>query len=243
MPTQFLDLTNKLLRRLNEVTIDQSDFMSARGVQAMAKDAINAAVQQISQYEPQWPFTAMSGTQILTAGTEEYDWPTDLKMVNWRSFFIQKDDTIGNGGTPLLFISRDLWYKKFKVSDQQVGTDGRSIPQYVFEKHGYGFGVTPSPNEAYTVEFDYYKIQPVLSAYSDLSLIPTSFDEVIIQGSLYHFYMFRDNSQQAQQAEDRFKANLQHMRTVLINKENRIRSGQLNSASVVVPLAEPLYPL
>ena len=47
----FLDLTNQLLRRLNEVEIAQADFPSVRGVQATAKDAIKNAIAKINQAE------------------------------------------------------------------------------------------------------------------------------------------------------------------------------------------------
>jgi hypothetical protein len=245
MATQFLDLTNTLLRRLNEVTVAQSDFLSVRGVQAMAKDAINAAVQQINQYEIYWPFNAASGTQILTIGVQEYNWPADLRIPTWRSFYIERDDTLGIHGTPLMYISRDYWYSHLADDDKYAGSAGLNLPCYVFEKQGFGFGVSPNPIHAYTVTFDYWKLQVPLVAYDDASTIPTSFDEVIIQGALYHFYMFRDNNAQAQLAEQRFKDNLQHMRTILINKENKVRGPIIARAAKTngYVLAEPLYPL
>jgi hypothetical protein len=245
--TQFLDLTNALLRRLNEVPIAQSDFASVRGVQAMAKDAINASIEQILQYEIYWPFNTSSTTQVLTAGTEEYAWPTNLKIPNWRSFAIDKDAVLNVRGHPLLFVSRDYWLKNLKTDDAYSGATGLSIPYYVFEKHGTGFGVTPSPERAYTVSYDYWLNNTALSLYSDTSTIPTNYDETILQGALYHFYMFRDNSQQAGIAEQRFYKNLQHMRTILINKENRVRGSMVarggGSRYYMAQYAENLYPL
>ena len=40
----FLSLTNELLRRLNEVQIDQADFPNVKNVQALAKDSINSSI-------------------------------------------------------------------------------------------------------------------------------------------------------------------------------------------------------
>ena len=37
----FLSLTNELLRRLNEVQIDQADFPNVKNVKALAKDSVN----------------------------------------------------------------------------------------------------------------------------------------------------------------------------------------------------------
>jgi hypothetical protein len=191
----------------------------------MAKDAINASISTISQAEYKWPFQALSTTQLLVVGQEEYAWPTNLKLPNWGSFYVVKDDALNVNTTALQFISRDTWHKVLQEVDLDSGADGISIPLFVFEKHGSGFGVSPSPDQAYTVAYDYWAINTALSAYNDQTIIPTNFDETIIQGALYHFYMFRDNTQRAQLAEQKFKEHLDQMRSILINKEDRIRSG------------------
>jgi hypothetical protein len=223
--TTFIDLTNKLLRRLNEVEISESDFPSARGVHAMAKDAINASVELICQAEFTWPFNASTGTQVLTVGQEEYSWPSDLKVPNWRSFFIVKDDALDENGHLLRFISRDEYHANLKADDDYSGSDGIGNPAYVFEKHGSGFGVSPSPAEAYTVTFEYWVNNIAMDVFGDTSTIPSNYDETIIQGALYHFYMFRDNSEQAQLAEKRFDRQLSDMRTLMINKEDRLHGA------------------
>ena len=64
MATSYLDLTNELLRELNEVVLTASNFASAVGVQAHVKDALNKAYFDIINQEPQWPFLSAgeSGT-------------------------------------------------------------------------------------------------------------------------------------------------------------------------------------
>ena len=227
MPTTYLDLTNKLLRRLNEVPIEQSDFTSVRGVQALAKDAITASIERINQAEREWPFNATTGTQVLTAGTTGYTFPADLRSVKWDSFHIQKDVALGNNYSRLQFVSRDYWDMYFKDKDYDAVPDGLNVPNMVFENHGYGFGVSPNPDEEYTVEFEYFQLNTTLTAYSDTSTIPSVFDEVIIQGGLYHFYMFRSNADQASMSEDRFKRELEEMRISLIDKEDKVWSGMI----------------
>lgn len=223
--TTYLDLTNQLLRRLNEVTIDEADFPSVRGVQAMAKDVINASIQLINLTEFEWPFNAGSGTQVLTVGQELYSFPLDYKVAKWDSFYIENDTGLGTQGGPLRFISLDEYNMYRRTTDALSGTDGIEEPRYVFPAHGGGFGVTPSPNQAYTLKYEYFKRQDPLSLYDDESNIPTNYDEAIIQGALYHFYMFRDNREQAADAEKMYKMWLGRMRTVLINNEDQVRSG------------------
>lgn len=223
MATTFLALTNRLLRRINEVEIESSAFAAVRGVQALAKDAINASINDINSEEFEWPFNAALYTQLLTSGTEEYNFPTTLKIPKWDSFHLVKNDALGTNGQPLLFISRDVRNRYLKNDDDNAGVAGRNAPTFVFEKQGFGFGISPSPDEAYTVTYEYF-IQPVqLSAYTDTSAIPEYYDEAIIQGGLYHMYMFRDNNEQADRASSKFKNEISRMRTILINKEDRIR--------------------
>ena len=64
MGSTYLDLTNRVLRRLNEVEIESSDFSSVRGIQAAAKDAVLDTVRNINSQKFEWPFNAASGTQV-----------------------------------------------------------------------------------------------------------------------------------------------------------------------------------
>lgn len=228
MATTFLALTNKLLRRLNEVEIAQADFASVRGVQALAKDMINASINEINMQEFEWPFNASTATVTLTAGTEEYSFGSTVKSPDWDSFHLVASTSLGASGKHLEFISRDLRNKYLKNDDDVSSTDGLNEPVYVYKSHSFGFGVTPSPDEAYTVTYDFY-LQPVeLSAYGDTSTIASVYDEVIIQGALFHFYMFRDNTEQASVAQTKFRQMLNRMRTILINdKDDRMQSTMI----------------
>ena len=73
----FINLTNELLRRLNEVQIDQADFGSVKNVQALAKDAINSSLRELLQDAQEWPFTLVTYEQTLVSGTKVYDFPAD----------------------------------------------------------------------------------------------------------------------------------------------------------------------
>ena len=55
----FLNLTNELLREMNEVELTSSNFGSAVGIQQHAKDSINRGYLDIVNEEPQWPFPAL----------------------------------------------------------------------------------------------------------------------------------------------------------------------------------------
>lgn len=227
MPSTFINLTNQLLRRLNEVEIAQADFENVRGVQSLAKDAIRNAIQKINHTEFEWPFNAAEHTETLAQGQEEYSWPVFFKTADWNSFQILKDDALGTGYKTLKFIERDEWYKNHRDEDYESGNEGISAPEYVFPSHGNGYGVSPSPDADYQLRFRYYLNNAVLNAASDQSRIPEIYDNVIIEGALYYMYMFRDNAESANIAATVFEQGVKEMRTLLINKYEKISDTRI----------------
>ena len=227
MPSTYLDLCNMVLRRINEVEIAADDFPSVRGVQALVKDAVKAAIAKINQAEFEWPFNASEHTQVLTVGRTEYDWPDYFKIADFNTFQVQKDTSLGTSFKTLKAIERDEWYAKHRDDDYEAGTSGRSIPDFVFPSHGTGFGVSPSPDKTYSIRFRYYLNYADLTLYSDVSRIPASFDTVVVDGALYHLYMFKDNLEAANAAYAAFQAGLKDLQTLFINSYEYIRDTRI----------------
>ena len=217
MPSTYIDLCNKVLRRLNEVEIAVGDFPTVRGVQALVKDAVRSSIAKINQAEFEWPFNAAEHTETLIAGQTEYVWPSYFKVSDWNTFQIQKDASLGTGYKTLTAIDRDVWYSKHRDDDYEAGTSGRSIPDFVFAGHGNSFGVTPSPDAAYKVRFRYYLNYSDLTNYNDVTRIPESFDTVVIDGALYHLYMFKDNIESSQAAFMTFERGIKNLQSLYIN--------------------------
>ena len=227
MPSSYLNLCNMVLRRINEVEIAQADFGTVRGVQALVKDAVRAAIAKINQAEFEWPFNASEHTQVLSAGRTEYDWPDYFKIADFNSFQIQKDDSLATGYKTLSAIERDDWYRDYRDTDYEAGSAGRGVPDFVFPSHGTGFGVTPSPDKAYSVRFRYYLNYADLTAYDDVTRIPESFDTVIVDGALYHLYMFKDNLDAANAAFIAFQSGLKDLQTLYINSYQSVRDTRI----------------
>ena len=196
--------------------------MSARGVQALAKDAVRTAVARINHADFNWPFNAAEIEVTLTPGQEEYTWPSEFKVADWNSFQIQADSTLDVDFLTLKFISTDEYYRRYRDRDQNAGAEGSGIPEYVFPSHGAGYGVTPSPDKAYKIKFRYYLNNSSLTNPGDTVRIPSIYDPVIINGALYHMYMFRDNIESANMTMSVFDQGLKEMRTILINKYNKM---------------------
>ena len=119
----YLNLSNELLRELNEVALTSSTFSSAIGIQAHVKDSINRAYLDIVNEEPQWPFlaTALTGatdpmygnTYIETvAGTRWYllkssssSLTTDYGAIDWDNFLLT---TVGVSGESAPYTVKNL---------------------------------------------------------------------------------------------------------------------------------------
>lgn len=223
----FISLTNQLLRRLNEVEIAEADFASVRGVQASAKDAIRNSIAQINLSEYEWPFNAAEHTQQISIGQEEYTWPNYFKSVDWNSFKIQKDDGLGVNTTPLRFISRDEYYKKYRATDDDSGSTGRGVPEYVSQSHGSGYLVSPSPDKGYSLKFRYYLNHSDLSAHDDTTRVPATFDHIIVEGALSQMYLFRDNMESSAMSMQIFQQGIKEMQGILINQYESIQDTRV----------------
>jgi len=228
MPTTFLELTNGLLRRLNEVEIASADFPNTRGIQSLAKDAVKSSISKINQMEFEWPFNASEHTEVVVPGTSEYAWPSGFKVADWDSFHIVAHSEIGAGTQRLRYINRDEWYRNYREADLTAATEGLSTPSMVFPSHGTGYGITPSPDKAYTIRFRYFLNYTVLDAATDESRVPSAFDTTIIDGALYYMYMFKDNAESAARTLQVFTEGVKDLQSLYINHYDSVTDRRVN---------------
>lgn len=226
--SDFLTLTNKVLYRLNEEPLTQHNFASARGLHQTAKQSVLDTVQKINKAEFKWPFNAAEHTMNLSVGVEEYGWPQDFKVVDWNSFYLPKDDTYNLNTTKLRRLTRNDWYNKLKSEDIDAKPDGVRVPIYVFEAHGRGFGVTPSPNEPYEIKFRYFLNPPEMSVWNDTCTIPEEWEYVITAGAVYLMKLFKENPDIAGFYNAEFKEGISRMRSILINQEDYMEDTRIH---------------
>lgn len=228
MSSTYLDLTNRVLRRLNEVELTASTFPSAIGIHAVAKDAVLDTVRRINAEKYAWPFNTVSATQALTANTNEYAWPTGFSTADWESFYIYKDGTIATTTRKLKSISYKEWYDRYRENDYD-STAGVTEPYFVFDIGNGSLGVSPVPNAAYTLKYRYFLNTVTLSAYTDICSIPTEYDYVIVDGASMYMYAFLDNTPRSQLMEQSFKMGLNRMEYLLIPKAPSMRDTRIPS--------------
>ena len=123
MATTYLDLTNEVLRELNEIPLTSANFTNAVGLQQFVKDAVNKSIFDIANAEPQLPFfsAGLSGStdpfygNVTVASVAGQRWytlksgsssiTTDYASVDWDDFYVT---TINVSGESAPHVSKGL---------------------------------------------------------------------------------------------------------------------------------------
>lgn len=227
----FLTLTNKVLRSFNEVELTSSNFSTAIGVHAHARDSVNMAIQDIYQSEVEWPFTYTEGSITCVAGTFEYTLAATALRPDWESFRLQDDQPSSSYNASYLPY---MTYERFLVFGhkdrlENASSDTYSAPQWVSNLPDNSVVVGPYPPDvAYKIDYDYYAAAVDLSAHGDTTTIPTQWDRVIVEGAKAYMYRFRDNIELAGFTDKKFQDGIKNMRTVLMNKYQAVYDTRTN---------------
>lgn len=227
MAYNFLGLVNDINKKLNEVELTSSNFSSATGFYSHAKDAVNAAIQDINQLEFQWFWNHVSQTDTLTAGTSRYNYPANAKTIDFDSFRIRRNTSFNNETVKLRILSYEEYLEKFVDQEYNNDTSLRNIPSFIVQAPNRQFVLVQTPKENYQLSYEYYTVTTDLSAHSDVPIIPEMYRHVIVEGATYYAYMFRGNTQDATVAKAKFEQNLKHMRIMLVNRTEYVRSTVL----------------
>ena len=242
MATTFLELTNELLRELNEIVLTSSNFSAAVGIQAHAKDCINRAYLDIVNEEPQWPFlaTGESGTTDpmygnvsveTTAATRWYELKAasssavnDYGSIDWNNFYVT---TVGVSGETAPYVSRNLnfittekWkdFRRTQENSDDADQATGGTPKFVIRSpDSRKFGLSPIPDKAYKVWFFAYDLPTQLDAHGDAVVFPDMYKTVLLSKARYYTHQFKDNPQMAVFALDDYKKGLKNMRENLLH--------------------------
>lgn len=222
MAYNYLDLTNEVLARFNEVALTQSGFPSARGFQVQCKNAVNDAINYINSREFSWPYNHATQAETLVAGTTRYSIPSTAKHVDYDTFRISKNDSLGSGGTTLIKLDYKEYVDRF--IDQEDETDVGGLPTHVFRTPDNNFGLYPYPDKAYELKYEYYIYTTALTSATDIPSIPEQYRQVIVDGATAYCYQYRGESGQYQMNFGRFEQGIKDMQTLLANRTDYIRS-------------------
>jgi hypothetical protein len=124
-------------------------------------------------------------------------------------------------------MSYEEYLEKFVDQEYNNDTSLRDIPSFIVQAPNRQFILVQTPKEAYELTYEYYTVTTDLSAYNDVPTIPEMYRHVIVEGATYYAYMFRGNTQDATVAKAKFEQNLKHMRIMLVNRTEYVRSTML----------------
>jgi len=230
MAYNFLELVNQVNRRFNEVELTSATFANAKGFYSSAKDSVNAALRDINQSFLEWPFNHVEQEETMSTGVSRYTYPTDSSTVDFDSFRIKEDSVLGNQTVTLRSITYEDYLRKYVGQEYSTDTSKLGIPQYVVQTPSQEFILVPSPDQDYELVYEYYRVPVDLQNSTDVPFIPERFRHVIIDGAMYHAYMFRGNEQSASMIKAKFDEEVKSMRIILINKYNYVTSTYIQQA-------------
>ena len=242
MATTYLELTNEVLRELNEIPLTSANFTSAVGLQQFVKDSINKSIFDIANEEPQLPFLAVgeSGgtdpfygnvTVASVAGTRWYELKAsssslkdDYASIDWDDFYLT---TINVSGETAPFVSKGLgflsladWKRYYRDSENVDDADAQSYgePSRVIKSpDGRKFGLSPIPDKVYNIHFYAFDKPTKLSAHGDTVVFPEQYTNVITARARYYVWQFKESPQQAAFALDDYKKGMKYMKSNLMN--------------------------
>ena len=229
MAYTYLDITNEVIARFNEVSLASSNFTAARGFQIQCKNAVNDAIDYINTSEFSWPFNHNTQTDTLIAGTTRYSIPTTAKHVDYDTFRLVKDTSLGAAGGNLSLLDYKEYLKSYITQEDQ--TDVGGVPRNVFRTPDNNYGLYPYPDKAYSLKYEYYSYTTAMSAATDVPAIPEQYRGVIVDGATAYGYQYKGESQQFQLNFQRFEAGIKNMRSLLANRTNYVRSTMITRSS------------
>ena len=244
MATTYLDLSNEVLRELNEVVLTSGTFASATGIQSFVKNSLNKSIFDIANEEPQLPFfsagvsggtdpfygnvtvASVAGTRWYTLKSGSSSITTDYSSVDWDDFYLTTINVSGETtpfvSTGLKFLTLTDWkryYRDSENSDDAEGSDAsHGEPLYVIKSPDHRkFGLSPIPDKVYNIHFYAFAKPVALSAHDDTIVMPEQYSNVITARTRYYVHQFKENIQQAAFALDEYKKNMKIMKSNLIN--------------------------
>lgn len=213
---------------MGEVVMDVTDFDGARNIQALAKTAINSSVREILHTAQEWPFLLSTETQTLTQGVGTYSFPTNTSSVNWESFYLKQHPTAANTPGRLNIVTYVDYLKTYRPREDSTGTDGQGIPIVAYQTNDLKFGVSPLPSTDFEIEYQYFAYPDDMSQSTDTCIVPSRFDNIIIDGAMFYMLMYRSNEQGANIYREKFDLGIRSMRRLLMDDPLYVTSTVVN---------------
>ena len=230
MAYNYLNLVNDLSRRVNETELASGDFPTATGYYNTAKDAINSSIRLLNQDAFQWPFNYTEQEDILTAGDLRYDYPGNSKTLDFNTFRIKRNSTLGNETVLLKQMDYEEYLSKYIDDEYNTSDTGiRSLPRYIIRAPGNQFIVYPAPDKDYELIYEFYVLPVDLVLFSDVPDVPEAYRHILVDGAMYYVQIFRNDNESANMSLSKFREGIKNMRSIYINRYEYVRDTRTNN--------------
>lgn len=223
MPFNFLSLVNDVNARLNEVPLTEANFNSAGGWYSQAKEAVNSAIRDINMEDVLWPWNFIKQEEVLVPGQVKYSYPTNAQWLSFDTFRVRWDTP----NSTRRLLQKDYEHMLELRPDIDSLNVARGIPEIVFRYPDLSYGIYPSSNDTHTLIYDYYSLPPSLEEAMDVPFIPEQWRHCIINGAMYHAFIFRGDPEGAVALQQKFIRDIKVMRRNYENRYEYVRSGYI----------------
>ena len=242
MATTYLDLTNEVLRELNEIPLTAANFADATGLQKFVKDTVNKSIYDIANEEPQLPFfsagvsgstdpfygnvtvATVAGQRFYTLKADSSSITTDYASIDWDDFYVTTINVSGETAPyvskGLRFLTLDDWKRYYRDSENEDDANSQTYgePKFVIKSpDSRKFGLSPIPDKVYNVHFYAFVRPTALSAYDDTMVLPEQYSNIVTARMRYYVWQFKESPQQAAFALEDYKKGLKYMKSNLMN--------------------------
>mgnify|MGYP007029083790 FL=1 len=242
MATTYLDLTNEVLRELNEIPLTAANFANATGLQKFVKDTVNKSIYDIANEEPQLPFfsagvsgstdpfygnvtvATVTGQRFYTLKSDSSSITTDYASIDWDDFYVTTINVSGETAPyvskGLRFLTLDDWKRYYRDSENEDDANSQTYgePKFVIKSpDNRKFGLSPIPDKVYNIHFYAFVRPTALSAYDDTMVLPEQYSNIVTARMRYYVWQFKESPQQAAFALDDYRKGIKHMKSNLMN--------------------------
>jgi len=242
MATTYLDLTNEVLRELNEIPLTAANFADAKGFQKFVKDTVNKSIFDIANEEPQLPFfsagvsgstdpfygnvtvATVAGQRFYTLKADSSSITTDYASIDWDDFYVTTINVSGETAPyvskGLRFLTLDDWKRYYRDSENEDDANSQTYgePKFVIKSpDSRKFGLSPIPDKVYNIHFYAFVRPTALSAYDDTMVLPEQYSNIVTARMRYYVWQFKESPQQAAFALDDYKKGMKSMKSNLMN--------------------------
>jgi len=183
--------------------LNTGDYVTIKGATPSGYNATNASVTRVNSTT----FTYTVSADLTTPATG-----TILSIPFYSEKKLTKIDLDG--------------YRKQKYEERDreaIINDTYDQPRWVVQKSDNNLIISPPADKEYTIYCEGFAAPAALSAHGDVPTIPAVYEQIIVDRALYHAYMYRDNVEEADRADDKFTKGVNNMRRVLIPLTDYIR--------------------